>query len=132
MMDDLTNNPMQPANLANAPRCGARTRAGQECRSPAVKGRKRCRMHGGTNGGAPKLNRNAWKHGDRSAEAESQLRAIRSGNRDLRLMGRYMEGLPLRSWEIDRLFQILNPPLPCGSTDETETSATDRPTPIPQ
>ncbi|WFU37329.1 hypothetical protein QA640_22825 [Bradyrhizobium sp. CB82] len=29
----------------------------------------RCRMHGGTNPGAPKGNRNAWKHGCASAEA---------------------------------------------------------------
>lgn len=27
-------------------------------------------MNGGTNPGAPKGNRNAWKHGGRSAEAE--------------------------------------------------------------
>ena len=29
----------------------------------------RCRMHGGTSPGAPKGNRNAWKHGQYSAEA---------------------------------------------------------------
>ena len=28
--------------------------------SPAVKGKRRCRMHGGTNAGAPKGNRNAY------------------------------------------------------------------------
>ncbi|MFZ1775187.1 MAG: hypothetical protein WAT78_14670 [Rhizobiaceae bacterium] len=33
-----------------------------------MKGRKRCRMHGGTNPGAPKGNRNAWRHGGRSSE----------------------------------------------------------------
>ena len=38
------------------------------CQSPAVRGKKRCRMHGGTNPGAPRGNRNAWKHG-----ASSQL-----------------------------------------------------------
>jgi hypothetical protein len=45
-----------------------RTRQGGACQSPAVKGRKRCRMHGGTNPGEPKGNRNAWKHGARSEE----------------------------------------------------------------
>jgi glucans biosynthesis protein len=40
----------EPAPLRNAPRCGARTRSGQSCRSPAVKGRARCRMHGGAKG----------------------------------------------------------------------------------
>jgi hypothetical protein len=33
-----------------------------------VKGRKRCRMHGGTSPGGPLSNRNAWKHGARAAE----------------------------------------------------------------
>jgi hypothetical protein len=51
----------------NAMRCGAKTRAGHPCRSYAMLN-GRCRMHGGTNPGAPKGNRNAWKHGLRSAE----------------------------------------------------------------
>ena len=34
-------------NLAVAPHGGARTRAGGPCRSPAVHGKRRCRMHGG-------------------------------------------------------------------------------------
>lgn len=67
-MPKETNNPMQPKRLASAPRCLAQTRRGTECQSPAVKGKKRCRMHGGTNPGAPKGNRNAWKHGARSRE----------------------------------------------------------------
>ncbi|WP_407643351.1 HGGxSTG domain-containing protein [Pseudoblastomonas halimionae] len=50
-----------------ARRCLAQTRKGTECQSPAVRGRRRCRMHGGTNPGAPKGNYNAWKHGGRSA-----------------------------------------------------------------
>ncbi|MFX7914628.1 HGGxSTG domain-containing protein, partial [Acinetobacter baumannii] len=32
--------------LASA-RCGARTRLGGACRAPAVRGKRRCRMHGG-------------------------------------------------------------------------------------
>ena len=47
-----------------SPRCGAQTRSGDRCRSPAVTGKKVCRMHGGSKGsGAPKGNRNAFKHG---------------------------------------------------------------------
>lgn len=69
-------------------------------------------MHGGTNGGAPKQNRNAWQHGNRSADAEAQLRVIRSGNRDLRLMEKCVEGLHLRSWETARLLEMLNSRLP--------------------
>jgi hypothetical protein len=45
-------------------RCGAKTRTGGACRSPAVHGRKRCRLHGGAAGsGARRANRNARKHG---------------------------------------------------------------------
>jgi len=33
-----------------SPRCGAKTRSGKPCRSPAVDGKKRCRMHGGAPG----------------------------------------------------------------------------------
>ena len=47
-----------------SPRCGAKIRTGGSCRAPAVRGKKRCRMHGGTPGsGAPNGNRNARKHG---------------------------------------------------------------------
>lgn len=34
-------------------------------------------MHGGTNPGAPKGNRNAWKHGGRSASAVAAMRDLR-------------------------------------------------------
>ena len=50
--------------MLQSPRCGVRTRNGGSCRAPAVKGKKRCRMHGGAKGsGAPCGNRNALKHG---------------------------------------------------------------------
>ena len=53
------------ANLAKAPRCGARTRAGHPCKQAAVSGRARCRMHGGARGsGGPPGERNGnFKHG---------------------------------------------------------------------
>jgi len=47
-------------------RCGAkcRTRGGEPCRSPAVKGKRRCRMHGGAKGsGGQKGNQNRLVHG---------------------------------------------------------------------
>ncbi len=49
--------------FATAPKCGAKTRSGLLCKSPAVRFKKRCRMHGGTNHGAPTGNQNALKHG---------------------------------------------------------------------
>ena len=60
----------------DAPRCGAKTRKGTPCKSPAMKN-GRCRMHGGASTGAPKGNRNAFKHGHYSAEAVAERRAVR-------------------------------------------------------
>lgn len=63
-------NPMHPdgyPNLTgdprNAPRCGARTRAGLSCQNPAIRHKRRCRMHGGKGSGAPRDNQNAVKSG---------------------------------------------------------------------
>jgi hypothetical protein len=62
-----------------SPRCGAKTRCGATCRSPAVHGRKRCRMHGGAAGsGAPRANRNARKHGLFTGEAIAERRRIQA------------------------------------------------------
>lgn len=62
-----------------SPRCGAKTRTSGTCRSPAVHGRKRCRMHGGAPGsGAPRANRNACKHGMFSRAAIVERRQIRT------------------------------------------------------
>ena len=58
-------------------RCGAKTRSGGACRSPAMHGRKRCRMHGGAPGsGAPRANRNARKHGLFTKDAIAERRQI--------------------------------------------------------
>ena len=63
-----------------SPRCGARTRSGMPCRSPAVVGKKRCRMHGGAKGsGATLGNKNALKHGAYTRDAlerRAQLRGL--------------------------------------------------------
>ena len=50
-------------------RCLAKTRRRTLCQTACVKGKKRCRMHGGAKGsGAPKGSKNAFKHGRYSAE----------------------------------------------------------------
>ncbi|WP_083219387.1 HGGxSTG domain-containing protein [Bradyrhizobium icense] len=54
-------------------RCGAKTRSGKPCRSPAM-ANGRCRMHGGPSPGAPKGNRNAYKHGRFTADAIANRR----------------------------------------------------------
>jgi hypothetical protein len=63
--------------MISSPRCGARTRSGKPCRSPAVQGKKRCRMHGGAPGsGAPRGNKNAVKHGLYTRKAIAQRRKV--------------------------------------------------------
>lgn len=60
-----------------SPRCGAKTRDGGACRAPAMRGKRRCRMHGGAAGsGAPKANQNARKHGLFTGNAIEERRRI--------------------------------------------------------
>jgi hypothetical protein len=60
------------------PRCGAKTRSGGSCRSPAVRGKRRCRMHGGAPGsGAPGGNQNARRHGLFTSDAIAGRKQIR-------------------------------------------------------
>jgi uncharacterized protein YjcR len=70
-------------------RCGAKTRSGAACRAPAVKGKARCRMHGGATGsGAPMGNRNALTRGRYTREAIAEREAfnelLRGMRQDLR------------------------------------------------
>ena len=59
-----------------APRCLARTRKGPPCQAPNVKGKKRCRMHGGAKGsGAPTGERNGnYRHGHYTKAAKANRR----------------------------------------------------------
>lgn len=64
----------------NAPRCGAKTKRnnGDPCRSPAVQGKQRCRIHGGAKGsGGQKDNQNALKHGFTTEKAKACRKEIR-------------------------------------------------------
>jgi glucans biosynthesis protein len=74
----LEANPMQselPMHLS--PRCQAQTRQKQPCRSPAVRGKRVCRMHGGSSPGAPQGAANgAWKDGAWSNDAVASMRAV--------------------------------------------------------
>ena len=70
--------------MLSSPRCGARTRTGTPCRAPAVKGKSRCRMHGGAYGsGAPRSNKNALKHGCYTREAIEDRKLIRRISEDV-------------------------------------------------
>ena len=76
------------ANLAKAPRCGAKTRAGHPCRQAAVKERSRCRMHGGAKGsGGPKGKRNGnFRHGQYTHEAKAVHKAVRAKVREIKAL----------------------------------------------
>ena len=66
-----------------SPRCGAKTRSGTPCKSPAMKN-GRCRMHGGPSPGPPKGNKNALKHGYYTREAVENRRYVRQLIKDSR------------------------------------------------
>ena len=72
-----------------APRCGARNRAGNPCRAPAMRN-GRCQMHGGkstgprTAEGLERMRRAKAKHGFYSAETLRLKRALRRLHRKVR------------------------------------------------
>lgn len=71
-----------PGDPNEAPRCGAKTRRGTSCQSPAMRN-GRCRMHGGastgprTEQGLENSRRARWKHGRYSARALAERKRIR-------------------------------------------------------
>lgn len=68
-----------------AARCGARTRRGTACQSPAITDKKRCRIHGGLSPGAPHGEQNGnWRHGHYGEEAQAHRRHLRQLLRDMR------------------------------------------------
>ena len=69
----------EPEGLRNAPRCGAKTRAGTPCRKAALKGKTRCRLHGGRSPGPPRGERNpAYRTGEHTAEAVTERKRLRA------------------------------------------------------
>ncbi len=84
MSQVVGNHPRNTGPMRSSPRCGARTRNGTPCQSPAVNGKARCRMHGGARGsGAPIGNTNALKHGMYTKAALEERRALRSLIREM-------------------------------------------------
>jgi hypothetical protein len=92
----------QPQHLREARRCGARTRNGRPCRSPAVHGRPRCRMHGCAPGaGGPEGERNGnYRHGLYTKEMQTRLRAMRDLTREVKDLTRKPRG-GVRSGKFD-------------------------------
>jgi hypothetical protein len=102
----------------NCPRCGAKTRKGIPCKSPAM-ANGRCRMHGGastgprTPEGLQRSRRGNWKHGRYSWQALAQAKFERSLTRALLLWAKSsihqcqqidaMLGEPERPFSLDML-----------------------------
>jgi len=87
----MSDHVRQTGPMLASPRCGAQTRSGASCRSPAVHGKKRCRMHGGAErSGAPGANQNARKHGLFTRDALAERRRIRVVLEEAR---RFLEGM---------------------------------------
>src|SRR6476646_10418983 len=82
----MRHNPMdqsrvmvQLARIRAARRCDAKTRAGGACQCPAIRDRKRCRLHGGRSSGAPKGRGNGnYKDGTFTAQAVEERQWLRS------------------------------------------------------
>ena len=82
-MNMTSNYARNTGPMLASPRCGAKTRSGKPCKSPAVSGKRRCRMHGGARGsGAPKGNSNALKHGLYTCYARAERQSLRLLLRD--------------------------------------------------
>jgi len=65
--------------------CGARTRAGTPCPTPAM-ANGRCRMHGGLSTGPPKGSQNALKQGRFTAGEKARRREIQALLRRMRAL----------------------------------------------
>jgi hypothetical protein len=82
--------PEQMAHARAASRCGAKTRRGTNCEAPAIKGGRRCRLHGGlstgprTPEGRERIRQARTIHGFYSAKAIATRRRARAGYRSLR------------------------------------------------
>jgi hypothetical protein len=85
-----------PGDPTTAPRCGAVTRAGTACQAPAMRAKRRCRMHGGrstgprTLAGLARLRAAATRHGRCSAVGRAferwRRQSVANGYRSARAM----------------------------------------------
>ena len=81
--ENFAINPLTPMDHSRArfqaPRCGARTPTGTPCQRRAIRGRKRCRLHGGLSPGAPRGQKNGnFKTGNWTIEAIEERNWLRS------------------------------------------------------
>jgi hypothetical protein len=94
----LNGNP--PGDPSKAPRCGARTRAGGSCLAPAVRGKRRCRMHGGLSTG-PRTPEGAARAARANLRHGRYTQAWKAEQREARLVRR--QTAALIAWVVRRL-----------------------------
>ena len=83
----MSDHPRNTGPMLASPRCGAKIRSGGSCRSPAVRGKRRCRMHGGAlESGAPRGNQNARKHGRFTRDAIAERKRIEALLGEVRML----------------------------------------------
>jgi hypothetical protein len=109
--DDLPHAHGWPDAMVKAwasPRCGACTRSGLACRSPAMPN-GRCRMHGGgstgarTTEGLQRVKTATLTHGRRSAAYVANRRAIAAQNREMRAAIKHAKADLRTLWKIARV-----------------------------
>ncbi|WP_308737917.1 HGGxSTG domain-containing protein [Rhizobium sp. TH2] len=75
--------PINPMQLA--PRCGAKSkRSGLKCQSPAVKGKRVCRMHGAKAGAPSGIANGNWRHGATEKPFTEMMDVLRKVQRHCR------------------------------------------------
>lgn len=74
-------------------------------------------MHGGKSKGAPKGNRNAWVHGNRSAETEEQLKLLKATNAFLKSL---KSGLSSQDQILEEFNSLLNRQVEPSLLDDPE------------
>jgi hypothetical protein len=84
-----TESPSDAKQISHAPQPTMRSPNPEPelCRAPAMPN-GRCRMHGGPSPGAPKGNRNAFKHGHYTAQAIARRRQISGLLRAMKILAR--------------------------------------------
>ena len=91
MVNGCLKNGNPRGDPSTAPRCGARTRRGTPCQAPALREKRRCRLHGGlstgpkTSAGLARIRAAKTKHGRYSAEQRALNQMVREYQRE----GRY-------------------------------------------
>jgi hypothetical protein len=87
-----SSHPRNTGPMRASLRCGARTRSDKPCQSPAVHGKRRCRMHGGAAGsGPPRGNQNARRHGLYTREAIEERQQVQDLLRQSRIQLKQMK-----------------------------------------